>query len=132
MTRGNILVLDDDALVREALDLALSDGGFVVTTAASVGEALRVLADGAIELVVSDMQLQGAEDGAAIVAVRRLYPRLPIVAMSGGGAHMSALALERGASAFLSKPCRAQAICVCIDTFVQPPRDRRVVRLKLN
>ena len=82
---GSVLFVEDDALVRQTVMLALEQAGFTVIEAASGDEALRILEAGAsVEFVFSDVVMPGQTNGvelARIVAAR--YPHLHVVLASG-------------------------------------------------
>src|SRR5205823_1328642 len=72
LRRLRILVVDDEAAVREAIAIILRDAGAKVTSAASAEEAITVLQRGRWDVVVSDIGMPG-EDGYSFVRrLRRL------------------------------------------------------------
>ena len=82
-TQG-LLLVDDDALVRQTLAEQLEHDGYAVTVAANAGSALeRLAADPAIALLVTDFSMPG-EDGMALIrAARDLRPGLPAILLTG-------------------------------------------------
>jgi CheY-like chemotaxis protein len=102
-TRGQrILVVDDDIAILEAL-VVLLGGRYDVLTATDGREALRLIEDRSIDLVVSDvlMPLMAGEE--LVDAARRAGARIPVILISG---HQERLerAREAGADAYLYKP----------------------------
>src|SRR6266404_1762897 len=78
----NLLLVEDDLAVREALAKLLSGENYNVFTASSFEEALANQRENQIEVVLLDLQL-GSEDGWAVFhALRELDPNLPIIAAS--------------------------------------------------
>jgi PAS domain S-box-containing protein len=85
--RGNhdvVLVVDDEAAVREMLTLLLESWGFVVTNAADGAEALHALnTNAAIRLVITDINMPNL-DGLALIEALRRHPRtLPVLVITG-------------------------------------------------
>jgi two-component system chemotaxis response regulator CheY len=80
-----ILVVDDDPLVRDYLRLKLEGAGYVITCACDGAEAIRVIASRRFDLVLTDL-LMPEKDGFEVIGeVRRQQPEARIIAMSGGG-----------------------------------------------
>ena len=103
---GGILIVDDDAEIREVLHERLCEAGYVVATAGSAREArARIRArDTQIDVLIADVSLPGG--GAALArAVRHQYPRVRVIFMSG---HCESDVRAKGAgeasAPFLHKP----------------------------
>ncbi len=80
--KPRVLVVDDDALVLGALARALA-ATFVVLTAPSAAQALQVLIDNTVDVLVTDLDMPGGPDGIALLAVARAaYPRVRRVLLS--------------------------------------------------
>lgn len=73
----NILVVDDDASIREMLHFLLTEEGFVVQTARDGGEALDILQQESGWLILLDLMMPGL-DGRAVLTYLRLHPHLLI------------------------------------------------------
>ena len=80
-----ILVIDDEMLVREALQRVLTSTTVSVIAAADADEGLATLRESPVDLVIIDVVLPGMDGVAAIREIRRRHPALPIIAISGGG-----------------------------------------------
>jgi CheY-like chemotaxis protein len=79
-----LLLVEDDELVRATLAEGLADAGFEVLEAEDAESALRLLATrNDIALLLTDINLPGADGFALARAARRLRPRLPVVYASG-------------------------------------------------
>lgn len=79
-----ILVVDDEEEVREILADTLEDFGYAVLTAANAEEALRVLAcNGGVALVITDVRMPGMSGLELADEVRRRWPGLKVVLISG-------------------------------------------------
>jgi CheY-like chemotaxis protein len=81
---STILCIDDEAQILSLRKQLLETHGFKVLTARSGREGLRLLAEGhAVDLVLLDYMMPGMTGDRIAAEVKRLYPRLPIVVMSG-------------------------------------------------
>ncbi len=84
-TKGRILVVDDDPGFREMLQCMLSDDGFEVELATNGLEALSKYRANPTDLVVTDIIMPEKEGIETIIELKRDYPGIKIIAISGGG-----------------------------------------------
>lgn len=102
-----VLIVDDERGIRESLRGVLEDEGFVVEKAESGDAALRRLASTAVDCVLLDIYMPNSQlDGmATLEEIRRRYPHIPVVMISGHGTIDTAVrAIRLGASDFIEKP----------------------------
>ena len=98
---ATVLVVEDDFLVRLCAADALSEAGFNVLQADSGPDALRILEDGPVDVVFTDINMPGAFDGAGLAArIRHRWPETAVVITSGRGCPEEDL----GDACFLPKP----------------------------
>jgi response regulator RpfG family c-di-GMP phosphodiesterase len=107
-----VLVVDDDARIREVLARLLSSAHFQVAEAESTDAALALLErDGEIPLIVTDLHMPGRDGQELLREVRRRYPDTAVVMLTGDGDVGSAVeCLKIGARDYLSKPVQAQEV----------------------
>jgi putative nucleotidyltransferase with HDIG domain len=100
-----ILVIDDDPIVRTTVVEMLARSGFTPLEATTHVEALGLLDDPLVRLVVSDIVMPGLNGFELTEAVRQRRPSLPVLLITGAGtdAHLSE-ALARGAAGLIAKP----------------------------
>jgi CheY-like chemotaxis protein len=113
-----ILVVDDESEVCEAIRRVLERAGFTVAVANNVAEGLRATEQGRPDIVVTDVIMPKVNGLELIKALRQRYPRVRVIAISGGGsfgplaykpeaikthAYLAA-AREAGAQEVLTKP----------------------------
>lgn len=108
MKSRSILVVDDEAELRDVVTRVLLDAGHQVTCAVNGQEAVVLLAQRAFDLVLTDVIMPEKDGMQVITEARRKYPQVKIVAMSGGGhiprEHYLKIATGLGAHAVLDKP----------------------------
>ena len=99
-----MLLVEDEELLRQALDRTLSEAGFVVTAAESAEKALgRLDSDELPDLLVSDVSLPGMAGPELALLLRERAPDLPVLLMSGYAAHPLPAGLV-GRAAMIDKP----------------------------
>ncbi|HVZ99603.1 MAG TPA: response regulator [Caulobacterales bacterium] len=121
--RPRICLIDDDAMVRDALSLGLSDSGFDVVAAGDAASALALIGDEHFDAAVTDMTMPAASGADLIAALHAAKPALPIVAISGaqqiGGRDLADVARGVGAAACLVKPFRTRELAALLTRLVQ-------------
>jgi two-component system response regulator FlrC len=106
-----VLVVEDDAALREALLDTLRAAGLSALAAADARSALHLLASEDIGLVISDVHMPGANGYELLSSIKRLRPYLPVVLMTAYGTVAQAVAAMReGATDYIVKPFDAQAL----------------------
>ncbi len=106
-----ILLVEDDADLREALEMTLTGAGFVTDAVASGPEALQQLGKRAYGLVISDYKMAPMDGLALLARIRERLPALPVVMMTAYGDVPTAVqAMRLGACEFLLKPFAAETL----------------------
>lgn len=104
-SRQSILVVDNDLHVLEVIEARLSSSGFQVCKASGVQEALGILRDKKIDLIISDMKMPGMGGMDLLENVRSLMPGLPLIFLTAYGTIPDAVcAVKAGAVDYLEKP----------------------------
>lgn len=102
--RARILLVDDEVAIQRAVAPLLRSRGYDVNVAGTGGEALRVMADGAIDLVVLDLGLPDL-DGTEVCRRLRASATVPIIVLSARGSETDKVAaLDLGADDYVTKP----------------------------
>jgi two-component system response regulator MprA len=100
-----LLVVDDDASVREALALVLGLDGFEVTTAGDGREAIRTLSHGRPDAVILDVLMPGLDGLEVCRRIRATGDRTPVLMLTARAEVSERVAgLEAGADDYLAKP----------------------------
>ena len=112
---SDILIVDDEADIRELVSGILEDEGHKTRLAKDSDEALRVIEERRPSLVILDIWLQGSKlDGLEVLArVKKQHPDLPVVIISGhGNIETAVMAIKRGAYDYIEKPFKADRLLV--------------------
>jgi len=122
--RPLILVVDDQAADQRAFEALLDSGGFRVTTAGSVAEALARMARPPLpDAALLDVYLPDGTGLDLLTALHKRHPGLPVVMISGrGDVSLAVDATRRGAFDFLEKPPRAEAILLSLRNALERRR----------
>ena len=112
MPEGRILIVDDEEVIRDLMsDLLKEEGDYEIFTAASGEEALNVCAGNEIDLVFSDLRMPGMSGTQLLEFLKRDFPELPVVIITGYGGREDVIdALRLGASNFLLKPIEVEMV----------------------
>ncbi len=123
-----ILIVDDEADIRDLVAGVLGDEGYSTRTAADSDSALAALADRRPSLLVLDIWLQGSRlDGIELLEeVKRRDPTLPVIMISGhGNVETAVAAIKRGAYDFIEKPFQADQLLLIIQRATETERLKR-------
>ena len=107
----NILVVDDDAALRDSLSLLLAAEGYTVRTASDGAQALALLEQASADAILCDLRMPGLDGFDLIPQITRQWPGVPIILMSAHGTEDLAIeAIQRGAYDYLAKPFQTSEI----------------------
>src|SRR3990170_2262649 len=121
----HLLLVDDEAALREAIAERLADHGFVVAQAASGEEALARLADFAFDIIVTDLRLPGVDGRAVLEAALERYPEIIAIIITGFGTVKDAVnAIKQGAADFITKPFQFDALLHVLNSALEQRRLR--------
>ena len=126
----DILIVDDEADIRELVSGILSDEGHGTRTARSSDEALILIGARRPHLVFLDIWLQGSRlDGLQLLEIiKEQHPTLPVVMISGHGNIETAVsAIKIGAYDFIEKPFKADRLVLVADRALETSRLKREV-----
>lgn len=114
---ADVLVVDDEADIRDLIGGILEDEGYTVQTAAGSSDALAAVRARVPKLIVLDVWLKGSEmDGLELLTeFKKMDPFLPVVVISGHGTVETAVAAIRdGAYDYLEKPFNADKLVLTV------------------
>ncbi|WP_375654893.1 MULTISPECIES: sigma-54-dependent transcriptional regulator [unclassified Bartonella] len=119
---SDILIVDDEADIRELVAGILDDEGYETRVACNSDEALAQISERIPKLIFLDIWLQGSRlDGLALLdEIKTQYPTLPVVMISGHGNIETAVsAIKRGAYDFIEKPFKADRLVLVAERTLE-------------
>src|SRR5450830_1475113 len=127
---SDILIVDDEADIRDLVAGILDDEGFTTRTARDSDSALAEIANRRPNLVFLDIWLQGSKlDGLQLLEqIKRDHADLPVVMISGHGNIETAVsAIRRGAYDFIEKPFKADRLILVAERALETSKLKREV-----
>ncbi|MDC0737118.1 sigma-54 dependent transcriptional regulator [Cognatishimia sp. SS12] len=124
---GDILIVDDERDIRELVSDILEDEGYSTRLAGTSDEAMKEVTSERPALMILDIWLKDSQmDGIDILkAVKRDYPEVPIVIISGhGNVEIAVAAIKQGAYDFIEKPFNIDQLLVVIRRAMEASRLR--------
>src|SRR5246127_4519386 len=128
---SDILIVDDEADIRELVAGILQDEGYSTRTARDSDDALGQIGARRPNLVFLDIWLQGSRlDGLQLLdSVKQQHPELPVVMISGhGNIETAVAAIKQGAYDFIEKPFKADRLVLVADRALETSRLKREVK----
>lgn len=128
---GDILVVDDEADIRDIVAGILDDEGYRTRTARNADEALAAIEARRPNLIFLDIWMQGSRlDGLQLLdVVKERHPDVPVVMISGHGNIETAVsALKRGAYDYIEKPFKADRLVLVAERAIETSRLKREVK----
>ena len=120
-----ILLVDDEALVRDELGGLLEDEGYEVTTAADGAEGLHLFQSARPDMVITDVRMPQRDGLSLALQIKHDAPSTPITVITGHGNYaMAVQALRAGVTDFIRKPVRfedLQTALLRMEAALRPP-----------
>jgi DNA-binding response OmpR family regulator len=115
---AQILIVDDEELMRKALRVILESEGYSVVEAPHGRIAMKLFCEHPIDLVIVDLLMPEQDGLETILQVRRVWPEVKIIGISGGGRYglmyLLQVAKTLGANRIFSKPFDRQELLMAI------------------
>lgn len=129
-----VLIVDDEAPIRDVLSASLKDEGYTVATAENGENGLRLLRELQPEICFLDIWMPGAYDGIAVLTkAREMFPSTEFVMISGHGTIETAVkATKLGAWDFIEKPLSMDKILIVLQNIRQYLQEREEKSALLN
>jgi two-component system, NtrC family, nitrogen regulation response regulator NtrX len=128
---SDILIVDDEADIRELVSGILEDEGYTTRVARDSDDALGAIHARRPSLVFLDIWLQGSRlDGLQVLgSIKTEHPDLPVVMISGhGNIETAVAAIKQGAYDFIEKPFKADRLVLVADRALETSRLKREVK----
>ncbi len=118
--RNRVLVVDDDRAVRSALRINLQKAGIQVSVVPSAEAALELMEQRTVDLVLTDVRMPGMGGLDLLQEVRRRWPQVEVVVMTGYGNVDDAVnAMKGGAADYIIKPISKNELLVILDRALE-------------
>src|SRR5919109_4606580 len=128
---SDILVVDDEADIRELISGILEDEGHSTRLAKDSDETLKAIEERRPSLVILDIWLQGSKlDGLELLdRIKKAHPDLPVIIISGhGNIETAVAAIKRGAYDYIEKPFKADRLLLVTMRALEASKLQRQVR----
>ncbi|MBK6683073.1 MAG: response regulator transcription factor [Deltaproteobacteria bacterium] len=127
MPKRRILVVEDDAAVREGLVDALSFEGYQVLEAGTFKEAVRVGVEAGYDLLMLDLVLPGGDGLDVLAEVRLARPTTPVIILTARGQEQDRVAgLKLGADDYVQKPFSIKELLARVEAVLRRSAERPV------
>jgi DNA-binding NtrC family response regulator len=121
----HVLLVEDEAALRQVIAEQLSDRGYRVEQADSGEAAISRLADFAFDIILTDLRLPGMDGSAVVEAAVARYPDIVAIVITGYGTVKDAVeAIKRGARDFISKPFQIDELLHVLESALERRRLR--------
>src|SRR5438034_987932 len=122
-TTKHLLLVEDEAPLRQAVAEQLADCGYRVEQADSGERAVALLAEFAFDVIVSDLRLPGMDGAALVQAAVDRYPDIIAIVITGYGTVKDAVdAIKRGAWDFVNKPFQIDELLHVLESAIEQRR----------
>jgi len=109
--KKTILLVDDETDLREVLDISLSDTGYNVLTAENSTQALKILNDNDIPVVITDIKMPGIDGIELLRKIKSKNPETEVIMLTGhGDLELAIKSLKNEATDFITKPINDDAL----------------------
>ena len=135
MSRAMILIVEDDASIRRGMVDALAAAGHEPTEAENGEAALQAVEDGALDLVLLDVMMPGADGFDVLQQLRDRHHDLPVIMVTARGAEGDRVrGLRGGADDYLVKPFGMRELLARVDAVLRrtPPKSLSASKLELG
>lgn len=127
-----ILIVDDDAQLRQSFEKLLTEEGHSVKTSPTGEAGVAMVRESVPDLVIMDVRLPGMSGLAALQAISKIEPKLPVIVMTAFGTTETAIeATKLGAFDYVLKPFEIPEILALIDQAIEAGRLMRS-RVEMN
>lgn len=120
MRKKAILLVDDEAIILNAISVDLRQEKYEVTKASSGEEALQLLKDKTFDAIVTDLSMPGVDGLGVLKAAKRINDLTCVIILTGYGNMTTAIdALRLGADDYLLKPCESEELIIRIERCLE-------------
>ena len=121
--QNQVLILDDEAEVRDAIRLQLGDTRYEILAAENFEQAMNLLRDNAItiDVIICDVRMPGVDGVEAVAAFQRDYPATPVIVLTGFPDVDLAVDFmkKQDVKDYLTKPVEKEKLIAAVDRAAQ-------------
>lgn len=133
MKKKTILLADDEEIIRKTISKELKAKGYDVATVEDGESAIALLKQERIDLVVTDLMMEGLDGIQVLKQAKKIDPELSVVILTGYGDMASAIdALRLGADDYMLKPCDTEELIFRISNCLEKQELKRKIKLYEN
>lgn len=116
----SVLIVDDEASVRESLEKALSKAGYLTRTAGSGTEAINLLSKHTVDIVLSDLKMPNGDGIELLKNIKKKHVDIEVILLTGYGTIETAVeAMKEGAYDFITKPFKKAVILSTVERAIE-------------
>ncbi|MCG6943061.1 MAG: sigma-54 dependent transcriptional regulator [Thiohalocapsa sp.] len=120
MSERTVLIVDDERNLLLVMQMALEEAGYRVLTAERAEDALGLLRDPDLDVIVTDLKMPGMSGKELVGRAQRDRPDLPVIVATAYGSIRSAIeCIQAGASDYLTKPFEPEQLQIAVERAVQ-------------
>lgn len=128
MNKRTILVVDDEPIARDNVAHIIAKDGHAVRVAANGQEAIDILGKEEIDLVLTDLCMQGKDGMAVLEEAKKLWPAVEVVVITGHASIDTAVeAMRKGAYHYVAKPFKISELRAIVDKALEKSLLRREI-----
>lgn len=117
--RANVLVIDDEEMIRELIKVTLEESGYNVLTADTSSRGLEIARQRDIDLVFLDLKMPGMDGAEVFRQLKAFKPRVPVIIITGyPDSDIMARALEQGPFGVMNKPFTEADIVTAANNYL--------------
>ena len=126
---AEILVVDDEAIARDNVAYMLEKGGHMVLTAENGEAAMALLKEREVDLVLTDLRMQGLDGMGVLGGVKKRWPDTEVIVVTGYASIDTAVeAIQKGAYHYLAKPVKMEEMLALIGKALE----KRALRQEIS
>src|SRR5690242_18531124 len=123
VSHSRVLVVDDDAAIRQLLATKLKITGYTTTSCGSGEEALKILSSEIFDAIISDLNMPGISGLELLAEAHHKYPRMAFLMATGvGDVAVGVAAMKQGAADYILKPFQMEAVVASLRRALEMKR----------
>jgi len=112
----NILIVDDEEIMRNLLSDVLEEEGYKVSSLACAEDALKIVTMGEADIIITDIKMKGMDGMELLKKTREISPNTDVIVMTGYASIQTAVeSMKLGAIDYLNKPLNIDQIRVIVN-----------------